>query len=672
MPGTVGAPSRETFEINRGAPISLELGQTIALLLSSSSDLPRKVAWTQSPADLAFGAISSTGTYTAPTTAPLTSYVTVTATDLDTSNTASLVISFRGLVPTVTSISPSTVVAGTSARITVIGTNLNTHTRALFNGREVPVTITSSTSLTFDASVPSTTTDNVVFTLQNDGTSTEEVTSSLTVIRPRLTYDAAARFLQQASWGPTPALIAHVQSVGFDTYLQEQLSSPADPYVTDNNFQQTAANLWMIASTHEQSQLRTKLSWAWYKLFASPASTVNSISSAVPEITNRQAFANFTTLLTDISLNVEMGLYLNYCFNNDSSAQPDENFAREVMQLFTIGATRLNGDGTFQLDLNGNPIPAYTQEDVRSVARAVTGLTYPGDPFTKNDTEGLIQMIAGHPGAHDNSMKTVLGSTLPSGMDAQSEIKAVVSILAAHPNTGRRLSAYLIHELVTSNPSPEYIARVSTVWANDGHGVTGNIEAVVRTILLDKEARRLDDLSVGSPYDFGRMRDSVNFATTVIREFGAMPIGGVPLWGAANDFGHLSHEGAWDAPSVFGYYGDNYGIPGTTLRAPEAQLYTSDAISARSHFIAYIFGLPGVPNPVPSSVNWSPWADLAAGDGNLLLDTINHLCFHGTMSADLRDVLQKNLQSISGTDLITRAQQTAYLAVMSPEFAVER
>ena len=665
--------TQETFQINGGVPATVGSGGTVVLLLSSPSSLPNHVVWSQTPSDPSFGQISSGGFYTAPSTEPTASYVTVTATDVDTSVTASLVISFAKFKPTITTISPSSIVAGTTVQVTITGTNLSASTKALFNGQEVAISLISSSSLTFNATTSVATTGNVPIVIQKDSNSLEEAVSSINVSAPPISYDAAARFLQQASWSPTPALIAHVQSVGFSAYLKEQFASQEDPYVTTDNFNQTTANLWMIAATHEQSQLRTKVSWAWYKLFASPGSTVNSISSAVPEITNRDAFGNFTSLLTDVSLNVEMGLFLNYVFTDGTSAEPDENFAREVMQAFSIGAINLNEDGTPQLDQNGATVPAYTQNDVRSIARAVTGLTYPGgDPFSQNDVEGLIPMVADAPGYHDSGTKVVLGTTLPSGLDAVTEIKQVITLLAAQPNTGRHLSAYLIHELVTSNPSAAYVKRVAAVWADNGHGVTGDIQAVVSAILLDDEARQLDDPSVEAPYDFGRMRDSVNFATTVIREFGVTPIGGVPLWGAANDFGHLSHEGAWDAPSVFGYYDDNYGLSGTTLRAPEAQLYTSDAISARAHFIAYIFGMPGIPNPVPSSVDWSQWSSLAVNDGGPLLDAINHLCFHGTMSAELRSTLQSNLQSLSGSDLVTRAQQTAYLAVMSPEFAVER
>ena len=144
------------------------------------------------------------------------------------------------------------------------------------------------------------------------------------------------------------------------------------------------------------------------------------------------------------------------------------------------------------------------------------------------------------------------------------------------------------------------------------------------------------------------------------------------MLGQEINFDVLSHEASFSAPSVFGYYSDSYGLAGTQLLAPEAQIYTTDAVLARAQFVGYIFGLPGTASPVQSSVDWSSWEPLASGDGSALLDSINHLCFHGQMSADLRNVLSDNLQSIPTTDPLTRVQQTAYLAVMSPEFAVER
>jgi len=489
-----------------------------------------------------------------------------------------------------------------------------------------------------------------------------------------VTNDTAARFLQQASWGATPALIAHVQQVGLDGYLSEQFASAEDSY-SNTNFQQVSGNFWWATTFHEQSQLRTKIGWAWYKLFNSPGTTVAGMLSTVPNITNRDAFSSFPTLLSDVSTNVEMALYFNYCCFDRAQAisgnSPDENFGRELLQQFTVGPYLLNADGTYQLDNSGAPLPVSTQDDVLALARSMTGLTYNGDAWAGSDPEGLIPMTSGNPLEHDSGAKTLLGQAIPGGMDAITEVNYVTNQLAGNPNTGVHLSKYLIHELVTSNPSPDYVRRISAVWANDGNQKQGNLQAVVRAILLDPEARAGDDPAVELSPSFGRFRDSVNYETTLMRQFGAQAVPGIPLIGPALSTASLSHEAVFSASSVFGYYSD-YNQTAAGLLAPEAQIYTSDALVRRADFAAYVFGLPGVASPSPASVDWTNWEPSATGDGTNLIENLNHLCFNGRMSDGLRAALKSNIATIPETDLLKRVEQTAYLVVMSPEYMIEK
>jgi hypothetical protein len=319
-------------------------------------------------------------------------------------------------------------------------------------------------------------------------------------------------------------------------------------------------------------------------IFNAPGSTALNVLSAVPEITNRDAFANFKTLFTDVSLNTEMGMFLNYCPWDPAGAEPNENFGREAMQLFTIGPDLLNQDGTPILDANGRPQPSYTSNDIEAVSRAVTGLTAPYDVWNSTDTEGTVAMIAADATQHDTNAKTLLGNTLPGGQDAITDTLAAVDVLTDHPNTAPHISAYLIHEFVTSNPTPAYVARVASVWADNGKGVRGDIAAVIKAILLDPEARAGDDPTFTESAEFGRFRDSVNFGSTIIRALNA----GTPTthtWGAANVMSDLSHEPVFSALSVFGCYVQNFTIPNTGLLAPESQIYTADAIAARADFV---------------------------------------------------------------------------------------
>ena len=536
--------------------------------------------------------------------------------------------------------------------------------------RQIPSQYISPTTIAFQSPALPFGTTSVRVTVTNVGLGGGVSSSTLPV---GITYDAAARFLQQASWGATPALVAHVQQVGFEGYLDEQFASSEDSY-TSTNFQWVAEFFWWAADTHEQSQLRTKVGWAWYKLFNSPGTTVAARLSAIPNITNRDAFGSFGSLLTDVSLNINMGYYFNYCCWNYSQAltgkRPDENFAREVMQQFSVGPYVLSEDGSIQMGADGTPLSSYSQVDVMTVARAMTGLNTTGYA-ADTDPEGLIPMISGPSVRHDSASKELLGEAIPAGLDAQEEVRLVLKQLSTNPNTGRHLSKYLIHELVTSNPSPDYVKRVAAVWANNGAGVQGDLQSVLKAILLDPEARSGDDPSMQLPSSSGRMRDPINYGATLMRNFGAVPRPGIALMGPAMTYSILSHERVWSAPSVFSYYSDYYGLSGSDLLAPEAQLYTSDGLLARAKFAAYVFGLPGVTAPQRPSVDWSTWEPLAKGDGEALLDAWNHLCFHGRMSPQLRTILRNNLQSLSGSDLLTRVEQTAYLIAMSPEYMIE-
>lgn len=494
-------------------------------------------------------------------------------------------------------------------------------------------------------------------------------TLTLTLGPAPIMYDAAARFLQQASWGATPATVKHVQDIGFSAYLDEQFASPTDPYVTDPNFMRVQLNLLLFAGTHEFSQLRTKTSWAWYKLFDSPGSTIEGAMSPVPEITNRDAFNNFSMILKDMSLNVEMGMYLNYCCWNPAGPQPNENFGRELLQQFTVGSYILTDGGQVVTGPDGQPEAAYTMSDIDAIARSVTGLAYTGNIWNSSDPEGFIQMIAGNPGYHDSGIKKLLGQTIPSGQDALGDIGSVITIVAGRHETAVHLSTYLIHEFVTSNPTPEYVTRVSKVWADNGKGVKGDVQAVIKAILLDPEARAGDDPSAVLPSQSGRFKDSVNYSISVIRNIGVLQASGFPLYGFATQLSLLSHQPVFASASVFGAYSDRFKIPGSDLLAPEMQLYTSDSLAARAQFLAVALSLAGDQYP---TVDWSAWAPLAGGNGSVLIDQVNHIMFHGGMSPELAAALSANLLTLPEADLESRAKQTLYLAALSPEYAVER
>jgi uncharacterized protein (DUF1800 family) len=663
----------QNLSILNGTQITLACQQSVELSAAYGSEAPPHLSWTQSPSAATSGITSAGGVYHAPDNLPANAQVTITATDRDTGVSASTVLTLVNPVPVVSSVTPSNIDAGSVVSGVISGISFEPGTSVIVDGQTVPTTYVSSTSLSFSwTSLDWATGDHSISAMTpGPGGGKSGIVNIHTNVKT-ISYDAAARFLQQATWGATPSMVKHVQSVGFAAFLDEQFGSQPQSYVVDSDVSHVLQSLWYFAADQDNNQLRTKTSWAWYKLFNSPGSSSLSVLSAVPEITNRDAFANYKTLFTDITFNIEMAMYLNYCCDDAQGPQPNENFGREAMQQFTIGPHLLHLDGTPVLSQSGFPQASYNSDDIEAIARSVTGLAYPADVWNVNDTEGLITLTSGSVGAHDKRGKTLLGQSIGAGGDATTDTLAVIDILVDHPNTGTHISTYLIHEFVTSNPSPDYVARVSKVWADNGVGVQGDIRAVIKAILLDPEARAGDDPAFPELDVFGRFRDAVNFGSAIIRGLNAAPRRPFHAWGGANDFAHLSHEPIFYAPSVFGYYNDYFTIPQTQVLAPEMQIYTADAIAARAAFAKNIIYRPPNVDQVISAIDWSQWAPLAAGDGSSLIDLLNHLLFHGTMSPELYKLLQDNVKSMSSSDLTARAQQTIYLAVMSPEFAIER
>ncbi|MDX6462360.1 MAG: hypothetical protein QOE55_6057 [Acidobacteriaceae bacterium] len=659
--------------ILNGTQITLACQQSVELSAAYGSQTPPHLSWIQSPSAATSGKTSATGVYYAPDNLPANAEVTITATDIDTGVSASTVLTLVNPVPVVTSVTPSNVDAGSVISGIISGTSFEPRTTVIVDGQIAHTTYFSSTSLSFSWRLPDWANgDHSVSAMTQGPGGGKSGSVNIRTNVKTISYDAAARFLQQATWGATPSMVKHVQNVGFAAFLDEQFDSSPQSYVIDSDSSHVLQTLWYFAADQDSNQLRSKTSWAWYKLFNSPGSSVLPVLSAVPEITNRDAFENFKTLFTDITLNLEMGMYLNYCCNDAQGPQPNENFGREAMQQFTTGPHLLNLDGTPMLSQSGSPQASYNSDDIEAIARSITGLAYPADIGNITDSEGLISLTSGNIGSHDTRGKILLGQSIGAGGDAITDTSAVIDILVRHPNTGTHISTYLIHEFVTSNPSPAYVARVSKVWADNGSGVQGDIRAVIKAILLDPEARAGDDPTLMEPDVFGRFRDAVNFGSALIRGLNAAPSRFLHTWGTADDFANLSHEPVFWAPSVFGYYSDYFTIPQTQVLAPEMQLYTTDAIAARAAFVKNIIYVPPNIDPYISAIDWSQWAPLAADDGSSLIDLLNHLLFHGTMSPELYKLLQDNLKSMPSSDLTGRAQQTIYLAVMSPEFAVER
>src|SRR5271166_2386598 len=343
---------------------------------------------------------------------------------------------------------------------------------------------------------------------------------------PPLSDHAAARFLDQATFGPTPASIAQVEKQGFAAWLQAQFALntsdlPDQPLLNadgknNNNLAPVQAAFFQNAVSG-QDQLRQRVAFVLSQIWVVSAESGVPNAYAFPpywRIFRDNAFGTYSGLIKAVTLSPAMGRYLNMANNNKGNAAKgtaaNENYARELMQLFTLGLTQLNPDGSPVLGQNQQPVPTYDQAMVTSLAKAFTGWTYPAAPGATakaNNPYYYIGQMYATEANHDTTAKTIFGGNIiPAGQTAEQDLA-----LMNQPTMAPFVSQQLIQHLVTSNPSPAYIERVANVFTNDGNGVRGNMQAVIAAILMDPEARAGDDPNAAPAANFGHLREPVLF-----------------------------------------------------------------------------------------------------------------------------------------------------------------
>lgn len=514
----------------------------------------------------------------------------------------------------------------------------------------------------------------------------------------------AVRFLEQATFGPTPSLINRVQSIGIKSYLEEEFNArmsfyqeqppfPSDSSVgcptgsdpncfRDNYTMYPLQIRFFLNALYGEDQLRQRVAFALSQILVTSGIGVSQPSSMAPyqNLLLRGAFGNFRQLLYDITLNPAMGAYLNMVNNNKTTggASPNENYAREVLQLFSIGLYKLNQDGTLQFDAQNHPIPTYDQNVILNFARVFTGWTYPPKPGATSqwvNPEYYLAPMVAFENHHDTTAKTLLnGATLRAGLTAKKELNAALDNIFNHPNVAPFICKQLIQHLVTSNPSPAYVGRVSAVFNSNEAGVRGDLKAVVSAILLDREARCEDAATCDSTIDvnYGHLREPALFVTNILRAFGATS-DGVGL----NDRTNAMGQNVLNSPSVFNYYRPGYIIPGTTLLGPEFTIQTSSAAINRANFVnTMVFGRIGTP-PDGTSMDLSPLQALAAGDstGAAVVDYLNKLLMHGSMTSGMRTKVLQTIQALpnaTAADQLKRARWALYLVATSSQYQTER
>lgn len=483
-----------------------------------------------------------------------------------------------------------------------------------------------------------------------------------------VTEAAAVRFLEQASFGPTTESIARVRQLGFDAYIDEQFSLPASAYVRplDSDIGMTVLQQRFFSNAiNGRDQLRQRMAFALGQIFVVSHRGVNNKDAIMSyqRMLLASALDNYYDILRKVTLHPTMGVYLNMA-NNWAGDSPNENYAREVMQLFSIGPVSLNLDGSEQMDRFGNPAESYRQDDVEQLARALTGWTFPtlpGEtPRTRNPWN-FYGVMEPRESKHDNGAKTLLGVTLPAGQNAEQDLSGALNAIFMHPNVAPFICFRLIQRFVTSNPSPAYVARVSRTFNDNGEGTRGDMRAVIKSILLDPEARRGDDPSQALPYD-GKLKEPVLVITGLLRSLDARVTGK-----RLNDHATAMGQNVFGAPSVFSYYPPDYALHGTALYGPEFKIRTGPNIIATANFInTAIHG--HAPDAV--TVNLAKWTALAS-DARQLLDAIDLRLMHGSMSDAMRFTLIAAIEALPPESALVRTQTALYLAATSSQYAVQ-
>lgn len=486
---------------------------------------------------------------------------------------------------------------------------------------------------------------------------------------------AAARFADQASFGATPALIDDIASKGFAGWIDAQFALPVTP-IDASPIKIDSPATWQYGARvlHEKAlvapdQLRQRVTWALSQFVVVSIRKINPYGVLLySNLMQQHALGNYGTLIQEVSTNPAMGEYLDNIQNRPTSDQcrscaPNENYARELMQLFTVGVVKLNMDGSVQRGSNRAPLETYQQKDVQELARALTGWTYSVEVWGDDQGrfEGKLVPDSWEP-THDRGAKTVLGTVIPPGGSAAQDLQAAVALLMAHPNVAPFVSVRLIQHLVTSDPTPAYIERVAKVFANNGQGVRGDMKAVVKAILLDAEARRGDVIGADT-HAFGKMREPFLWYTGLLRGMGCTT---ALQWDGGN-IATMS-QAPFNADSVFSFYAPTDRAPGSNLLAPEQRLLNAGEFSNRLGGMS----LGNEARATAAGCNSAPFDRAFASSPQAFADLVSERYFRGAMPVVLRQNLIDLAPEIWGETPHEKASRLLLYALTTPYYGVIR
>lgn len=509
------------------------------------------------------------------------------------------------------------------------------------------------------------------------------------------TKQEAARFLMRTTFGPTQKEVEQLMKADYEQWLDAQFNLNATFQLSlfdkkmaplgdiGGHDRKVRSDIWFDTALHSQDQLRQRMAFALSQILV-----VSELDKNISRHTRgfahyndvllRHSFGNFRDLLSEVTLHPIMGTYLsmrqNRKENADASIQPDENFAREIMQLFTIGLYELNIDGSRKKNDQGQTIATYGQKEITEFARVFTGWNI-GDAnqFKQMGTteNSFIIPMKAFEEYHDNGQKKLLnGFVVPAGQTAYEDIQSALDNLFNHPNVGPFISQQLIQRFVTSNPSPGYIARVARQFNNNGKGERGDLKAVLKAILLDPEALLGHELE---PEVFGKLKEPVLKVTQLLRAYNAT--------GVVDDLRYergLSEMGqhVFSASSVFNFYLPHYKKPGIfsdlELASPEFQIYhDTTALEMQNRFLMMIFERDIGSRKNLIKLNLTPLVALAE-QPHALLDHIEQTLFNGQMTTRARNIIIEHIENVPLGDGQERAREALLLSVLSPDFSYQQ
>ncbi|MBK7935405.1 MAG: DUF1800 domain-containing protein [Acidobacteria bacterium] len=526
------------------------------------------------------------------------------------------------------------------------------------------------------------------------------------------------RFLEQAAFGPSSATDERLRRIGLRTWLSEQFEAPY-PYIPwpnppqmpttppadctqvtfiscyNERYTMIPLQQWFFKEAfYGNAQLRHKMAWALSQIWVTSGVTTQQSSHAIAfhKILADNAFGNYRKLMYDATLSPTMGNYLDMV--RSTRTNPNENYPREILQLFSIGLYMLNQDGTLTLDGQGHPIPTYDQMTIDNLSMVFTGWTFCNTGNCPNAVPGSVNYkdpMVLSPANHDLTAKTLLAypnavtrdisactnctSNAEIANFADQSMKYALDNIFYHPNVGPFIGKLLIQHFVTSDPSPAYVSRVAGAFNDNGQGERGDMKAVIRAVLLDPEAR--GDLKTAPRY--GKLREPVQLITNLGRIFPAVAFNGSGVSdGALGTSAQTMGQYPFYSPTVFNYFAPDYVIPGTTILAPEFDIFNTGTAVKRTNFLSvYIFN--GIsPNATDSlrgtALDFSEFATYSEADttGNLLLDMLNAKMMHGTLSQAHRTTMLPAIQAVPVTDPTGRVRTAAYLISASSQYQIQR